>query len=296
MRNQIVSQDELREEGGSPTHALFALEMLLCRGGWGDCYVHHESTLRLFFVCFVTWQQEIRLLTERNEAGDMVSYWCWETWENGYWRDIQLISKWSIYKFTFSMPLFCCLWTEQNWLARRFVNRQELPSRTADGSKPMWQRIPQFLQQVPLRISICPSFCSLSVLNFCIGLNWKAKSHFQEARKVAEVVEQEVSQHLIDQQKANEAAAWIPHSEPSKDLKKSLNLETWTGSWAETGGHGRVAWPGVFLQYSPMKEGYISTRRIMCEWWTMWFSQAEAPGRRCEEPSWGEVLQDALKT
>lgn len=33
MRNQIVSQDELREEGGSPTHALFALEMLLCRGG-----------------------------------------------------------------------------------------------------------------------------------------------------------------------------------------------------------------------------------------------------------------------
>ena len=168
MRNQIVSQDELREEGGSPTHALFALEMLLCRGGWGDCYVHHESTLRLFFVCFVTWQQEIRLLTERNEAGDMVSYWCWETWENGYWRDIQLISKWSIYKVTFSMPLFCCLWTEQNWLARRFVNRQELHSRTADGSElePMWQRIPQFLQQVPLRISICPSFCSLSVFIF----------------------------------------------------------------------------------------------------------------------------------
>ena len=30
MRNQIVSQDELREEGGSPTHARFALATLLC--------------------------------------------------------------------------------------------------------------------------------------------------------------------------------------------------------------------------------------------------------------------------
>lgn len=81
MRNQIVSQDELREEGGSPTHTRFALETLLCRWGWRDCYVHHESTLRLFF-CVLTWQQEIRLLTERNEAGDRVSCWCSETREN----------------------------------------------------------------------------------------------------------------------------------------------------------------------------------------------------------------------
>jgi len=293
MRNQIVSQDELREEGGSPTHALFALEMLLCRGGWGDCYVHHESTLRLFFCMFYDLaagdplaHREERgrryglllmfgnlgeLLLERHTAHIKMKY---------LWSDIQ-----------YAIVLLFMNWTE--------LVGQALREQARTAQQDCWWIWTQVTADSTIFKTGSSQNFNLSFLlqpfcfYFCIGLNWKAKSHFQEARKVAEVVEQEVSQHLIDQQKANEAAARIPHSEPSKDLKKSLNLDRIV-SWNWRTWQSRLA--RCFLQYFPMKEGYIYIyiyQENHVQMVDMWFSQAEAPGSRCEEPSWGE---DALKT
>lgn len=283
MRNQIVSQDELREEGGSPTHALFALEMLLCRGGWGDCYVHHESTLRLFFCMFYDLaagdplaHREERgrryglllmfgnlgeLLLERHTAHIKMKY---------LWSDIQ-----------YAIVLLFMNWTELVGQALREQARTAQQDCGRMDLNPCDSGFHNFFLLQPFRFEFLYRFELKGQVAFpggtqgCRGGGAGSVSASHWPAKGQRGCRTDSPQWAVKR----------PEEIVKLGQDRELKLADMAESLGQVFSFNTLRWRKAIYIYIH-KENHVQ----MVD---MWFFQAEAPGSRCEEPSWGE---DALKT